>query len=1086
MPSTPTDSSFLRQQVVQDTPTFGVPGRGGDTGRKGSTSSATGFHPKSGTSSTAASFVKTAASSASDAATTGTTPGTRSAVPFAAPALVPAAETFSKMSVSASSATASSAAESRSTMMNIAAKEPPVVAAEPAFERDTDETEEMTADEVWRKVLMPNAASAPLAFAAGYDQRLFDGWVKQPSPCCGAASVAGAWNALRNVHRSGDNAKDFRKLSDVLAKYCDALARGRRKRLDRILDGYLRCVLPSGEEIAKMGDYFLAKIQQHNFLGEEYEQQEWQRRNISHLELHAGGGGDNIATCATEKNLSSTALLAAANIESSMDIAVEKMEKCSNNFSGAPTSRTTSALAVPKIVQKNNPPALPVGKDMTDAEKKELPVSKYFKTEEKFPMLLYLEKFIEDYLFQVEQRTWIGTKKKNKPVDPEKTPVEGVTKTAAKDALKAVCEAQVALRCTVATDEKNSSPTAGENNISSSEETTAVTASSGSSSRTSSKESTTNAVPTPYFTPYSDLSSASSSGEEGGLDLGAVRVDLLTGHPALLPSGRGLNVETTAVQKDYNEMKMSYPSGGDTTSLATTFQNGLGNRTISAALATASASLRGGQSGKPASGVVQLLDAPTPAHSPADEEVSDKTTSAPAAVDEQKQAGQAGTESERKQETITPPGTTAAAADNTSSTTLQPNTINPSQYEGILWSAFLELSQEERFATELGELYTKKRAVARLTQYLPGTAEIGNWGILKACKRTGLDAKVIANRRSILGGKAVSAPGEEKRKEDLWNLLKANIGQPQTVLLFHLTNHYALLYCWREYFCLKPPGEEKNKAALVVGGEQEEEKLSTTTPTTGDVVSVAPEGRGNYTGAVDLRPATTTTRPAEEDVESSKGLETASSASASSSASKNVGTGDVPVSSSSSKQDPAVVVVVPKTSSTSANCSTSAAAPKRSATPPPKVTPRGSVKKKKTTGAASRAGGITSGAKQNTTSTTSSTSPNNQSGAAAAEMSEGKKTSSATKPSSSANNTKAGASTSSVPPPVPSNYQHVREIYTARKGQRPTAWLSLDEVYKILVGWSGYAIMKVTLKPENDPFASEQSNDEEDEADVCQ
>jgi hypothetical protein len=58
-------------------------------------------------------------------------------------------------------------------------------------------------------------------FGLAYNRKLLDGWVKQPSACCGAAAVAGAWNALVGYHR-----RDTLALSHlhVLAAYRDIFA----------------------------------------------------------------------------------------------------------------------------------------------------------------------------------------------------------------------------------------------------------------------------------------------------------------------------------------------------------------------------------------------------------------------------------------------------------------------------------------------------------------------------------------------------------------------------------------------------------------------------------------------------------------------------------------------------------------------------------------------------------------------------------------------------------------------------------------------------------------------------------------------
>ena len=67
----------------------------------------------------------------------------------------------------------------------------------------------------WTQILLPDTSRNFLTFQAGYDQRLFDGWVRQPSPCCGAASVAGAFNALQNIHRDHHKAKNFRYMNEM-------------------------------------------------------------------------------------------------------------------------------------------------------------------------------------------------------------------------------------------------------------------------------------------------------------------------------------------------------------------------------------------------------------------------------------------------------------------------------------------------------------------------------------------------------------------------------------------------------------------------------------------------------------------------------------------------------------------------------------------------------------------------------------------------------------------------------------------------------------------------------------------------------
>ena len=72
------------------------------------------------------------------------------------------------------------------------------------YERDTDAPEEIDL----MALLLPDGQLPHCLdkFSLQYSMAAFKGWVKQRSPACAAASVAGSWNALMGLSRDQDGA----------------------------------------------------------------------------------------------------------------------------------------------------------------------------------------------------------------------------------------------------------------------------------------------------------------------------------------------------------------------------------------------------------------------------------------------------------------------------------------------------------------------------------------------------------------------------------------------------------------------------------------------------------------------------------------------------------------------------------------------------------------------------------------------------------------------------------------------------------------------------------------------------------------
>ena len=87
-----------------------------------------------------------------------------------------------------------------------------------------------------------------------YNRKVFNGWMKQPSACCAAASVAGAFNALALLHRSDEGAlthSDILQIYDTM--FSDIISKHKisyERRLGASLDDFLLAV---EVELKKMG-----------------------------------------------------------------------------------------------------------------------------------------------------------------------------------------------------------------------------------------------------------------------------------------------------------------------------------------------------------------------------------------------------------------------------------------------------------------------------------------------------------------------------------------------------------------------------------------------------------------------------------------------------------------------------------------------------------------------------------------------------------------------------------------------------------------------------------------------------------------
>lgn len=129
--------------------------------------------------------------------------------------------------------------------------------AEPlGMEKDSAETE--TVQDLVGLLLPPNFS--PLStlksvgdhFSISYSKRALEAWVKQPSPCCAAASAAGAWNASMGFTRTDDRAQSHLTMVPVFSNLLQDQADSIRGRFERLLGAPLQPLLNALEE--KLGE----------------------------------------------------------------------------------------------------------------------------------------------------------------------------------------------------------------------------------------------------------------------------------------------------------------------------------------------------------------------------------------------------------------------------------------------------------------------------------------------------------------------------------------------------------------------------------------------------------------------------------------------------------------------------------------------------------------------------------------------------------------------------------------------------------------------------------------------------------------
>eukprot|EP00752_Nemacystus_decipiens_P001290 g1283.t1 len=127
------------------------------------------------------------------------------------------------------------------------------------IEADTEDPEDVPD---LNALLLPSGA-LPLdveRFSVSYSAAVLAGWVKQGSPCCAAASLAGAWNALCGRARGAPGALNSDLVLSAMRAVVEEQVAGMVARFERLLQGSLEPLLRAlGEELAAEGKHLGGK-----------------------------------------------------------------------------------------------------------------------------------------------------------------------------------------------------------------------------------------------------------------------------------------------------------------------------------------------------------------------------------------------------------------------------------------------------------------------------------------------------------------------------------------------------------------------------------------------------------------------------------------------------------------------------------------------------------------------------------------------------------------------------------------------------------------------------------------------------------